>query len=73
MALQTWPRHRHRRLILDVLSESKEGIASSLESHYHRDVELPHGLPRGRRGERITLVGRPRPCSPACPVGRLPA
>jgi hypothetical protein len=57
-ALQTRPRHRHRRLILDVLSEAKEGIASTLERHYHTDVELPHGLPRARRGERITVAGR---------------
>lgn len=57
-ALATRPRHRHRRLILNVLAEAKHGIASTLERHYRRDVELPHGLPRARRGERITVSGR---------------
>lgn len=57
-ALATWSRHRHRRLILDVLSEAESGVASTLERHYRRDVELPHGLPRGSRDEMVTVRGR---------------
>jgi hypothetical protein len=57
-ALQARPRQRHRGLLLDVLVEAKDGIASALESHYHGDVELPHGLPRARR-EHAAARGSP--------------
>jgi hypothetical protein len=43
------PRHRHRRLLLDVLADVRDGVASPLERRYLRDVERPHGLPRGAR------------------------
>jgi hypothetical protein len=57
-ALTTWCRHSRRRLILEVLSEAQDGIASILERRYHRDVELPHGLPRASRGEKVVVAAR---------------
>lgn len=42
-------RHRHRRLVSDILRDVGEGSESPLELAYLRDVERPHGLPRGRR------------------------
>lgn len=42
-------RHRHRRLIRDILSDVDDGSESPLELNYLREVERPHGLPRGRR------------------------
>lgn len=48
-ALAARARHRHRRLIHDLLTDVEDGVASPLELRYRRDVELPHGLPRGRR------------------------
>lgn len=57
-ALATWSRHRHRRLILHVLSDAQDGVASTLERRYRRDVELPHGLPRASRGAKVTIRGR---------------
>ena len=41
--------HRHRRLISEILAEVGDGVESPLEYRYVRDVERPHGLPRGRR------------------------
>ena len=41
--------HRHRRLIGEVLAEVRDGVESPLEYRYVRDVERPHGLPRGAR------------------------
>ncbi len=38
-----------RALIRDVLAEAKIGVASPLELHYRRRVEIPHALPVGRR------------------------
>jgi hypothetical protein len=57
-ALATWPRHTHRRLVLDLLTDAQDGVASPLERHYRRRVELPHTLPRARRGEKVTVGGR---------------
>lgn len=42
-------RHRHRRLVRDILSDVGDGSESPLELAYVRDVERAHGLPRGRR------------------------
>jgi hypothetical protein len=42
-------RLRWRRLVNDVLGEVRLGVLSALERRYFRDVERPHGLPRGRR------------------------
>lgn len=57
-ALDTWPRHRRRGLILDVLSEAREGVASPLERRYRRDVERGHGLPASIRGQHLVMSGR---------------
>jgi hypothetical protein len=51
-------RLKHRRLVMDSISEVRDGVASPLESRYCRDVERSHGLPRGARGERVTVGGR---------------
>ena len=42
-------RHRHRRLLAELLTESEQGARSVLERRYRRTVELPHGLPRAER------------------------
>lgn len=47
--LELRARHRRRRLIRDILGEVAEGAESPLELDYVREVERPHGLPRGRR------------------------
>ena len=48
-ALKVWPRHRWRSLLLEVLTDVDDGIASALELRYARDIERAHGLPSGRR------------------------
>lgn len=48
-ALRARSRHRHRKLLLDLLAEVAAGCESALEVHYARDVERAHGLPRGER------------------------
>jgi hypothetical protein len=53
--LGTWPRHRCRRLLSDILGEAGDGTASALELRYFRDVERAHGLPRGRRNAPDSL------------------
>lgn len=45
-------RTRHRRLVLGLLADTAEGAESPLEVRYLRDVERPHGLPRGTRNRR---------------------
>ncbi|SDD68727.1 type IV toxin-antitoxin system AbiEi family antitoxin domain-containing protein [Auraticoccus monumenti] len=62
--VQRRPRLRHRRLLLDLLSEAAEGVHSPLERVYLHEVERAHGLPRGRRqlrgaGGRHRDVGYP--------------
>jgi hypothetical protein len=47
--LKDRPRHRWRRLLMDVLVEATGGVASALELRYTRDVERAHGLPPGCR------------------------
>jgi hypothetical protein len=42
-------RHRHRALLRDLLSDVGAGAESPIELRYLRDVERPHGLPRGNR------------------------
>ncbi|QIM21448.1 hypothetical protein G7075_10450 [Phycicoccus sp. HDW14] len=42
-------RHRHGRLLRQVLGEVGDGAHSAAELRYVRDVETAHGLPRGRR------------------------
>jgi len=54
------PRHRWRRLLMDVLAEAVTGVASPLELRYARDVERAHGLPTGRRNQPEGERGRRR-------------
>jgi Transcriptional regulator, AbiEi antitoxin len=42
-------RLRWRRELTELLSADMRGLLSVLEYRYHRDVERPHGLPRGDR------------------------
>ena len=51
-AIDARSRHRWRRLILEVLGETRDGAASTLELRYRRDVELRHRLPTGIRNRR---------------------
>lgn len=44
-------RLRWRRELTELLSADMRGLLSVLEYRYHRDVERPHGLPRGDRQE----------------------
>jgi hypothetical protein len=48
-ALARRSRHRWRMLLTEVLVEVDDGVASTLERRYARDVEKVHGLPRGQR------------------------
>lgn len=57
-ALRGRTRHPHRTLLAELLLDVAEGAQSPLELRYLRDVERPHGLPRGRRQ-------RPSPTRPA--------
>lgn len=52
--LATRSRHRWRSLLGEVLADVEEGVASPLERRYLRDVERPHGLPRGKRNSTET-------------------
>jgi hypothetical protein len=42
-------RSRHRKVILDLLSDVTQGAQSPIEVRYVREVERAHGLPRGTR------------------------
>jgi hypothetical protein len=53
-------RLRWRQLLGELLAEVREGVLSALERRYYRDVERPHGLPRGRRNKAEGLRGRRR-------------
>lgn len=59
--LRARPRHPHRALIRDVLSDVEEGVRSPLERRYRRDVERAHGLPPARRQAR-THAGHRADC-----------
>ena len=50
-AAQRRSRMRWRALVKDVLADVVDGVQSTLERRYVRDVERPHGLPRGRRNK----------------------
>ncbi|MFI7588752.1 hypothetical protein ACIB24_16910 [Spongisporangium articulatum] len=60
--LASRPRHRWRRLLEEVMCDVEVGVASTLELRYARDVERPHGLPRGERNrtERSGATSRYR-------------
>jgi len=51
-------RMRWRASLAELLSPDAEGMHSILEVRYHRDVELPHGLPSGTRQARFQHSGR---------------
>jgi hypothetical protein len=51
-------RLRHRSLVISILEECREGVASALESRSRHGVEMAHGLPRATRGERLVVAGR---------------
>ncbi|GAA1851039.1 hypothetical protein ACFFOM_04500 [Microlunatus capsulatus] len=51
-ALDERSRHSRRRLLTELLDDVGEGADSPLELRYLRDVERPHGLPRGVRQHR---------------------
>jgi len=42
-------RHRHRALLGDLLADVEAGADSPIELRYLREVERPHGLPKGKR------------------------
>ncbi len=49
VALAERPRHPHRGFMRQLLGDVAEGAESSLELSYLRNVERPHGLPKGTR------------------------
>jgi hypothetical protein len=51
-------RVRWRSWLLDALDDSADGVNSSLERRYVRDVERAHGLPRAQRQARRAVGGR---------------
>ena len=46
------PRVRHRALLLALLADVAQGAETPLELAYLRQVERPHGLPKGHRQQR---------------------
>lgn len=57
-ALVTRKRVRWRAWLNDALEDAADGIHSSLERRYVRDVERAHGLPRSRHQTRRQLGGK---------------
>jgi hypothetical protein len=53
-------RLRWRRLVGELVAEVQAGVLSALERRYYRDVERPHGLPRGSRNRTEGRRGRRR-------------
>jgi len=47
-------------LLLDLLADAQEGVASPLERSYVRGVERAHGLPPGLRNHADGAPGRRR-------------
>jgi hypothetical protein len=56
------PRQRWRGLLGEVLVDVEDGVASTLERRFARQVERAHGLPRGGRNsaDRDPVTGRRR-------------
>ena len=52
------PRMHQRALIGQVLEAARDGVASSLEHRWRRDVERAHGLPVGSRNDRELVSGQ---------------
>jgi hypothetical protein len=48
-----------RGLLEDVLKDVSSGALSALERRYQAQTERAHGLPAGRRQERVILEGKP--------------
>jgi len=59
-ALLARPRHRFRKLLMDVLDEVDSGVQSALERRYLRDVERPHRLPSATRNRPERATGSSR-------------
>ena len=57
-ALSERSRYRWRGWLADALEDSGEGIDSTLERRYVRDVEQAHGLPAAKRQASRTIGGR---------------
>jgi hypothetical protein len=57
-ALDSRTRTRWRAWLSDALDDSGDGVNSSLELRYVRDVERAHGLPEAQRQARRTLGDR---------------
>ena len=57
-ALSQRARVRFRAEIAEVLSDEWAGVNSPLEYRYVKWVELPHGLPQGKRQAAATRAGR---------------
>ncbi len=55
-ALDERARYPRRLLVRQILGDVADGVHSTLERSYRRDVEIAHGLPRGRR--QAQLAGR---------------
>lgn len=53
-------RLRWRRELAEALGDVEDGVHSTLEYRYLRDVERPHGLPSGRRQAQVIHGGRRR-------------
>jgi hypothetical protein len=56
--LERWPRVARRRLLLEMLEDVEDGVASPLERRWRRDVERAHGLPTAARNARSQHAGR---------------
>lgn len=58
VALARRGRYRWRAWLTDALDDSRDGVNSSLELRYVRDVERAHGLPIAERQAPRTIGGR---------------
>jgi hypothetical protein len=56
-AAQLRARCRWRSLLLQVLADVADGVASALELAYRNNVARPHGLPTGAAGARTSVRG----------------
>ena len=57
-ALERRSRVRWRQWLIDALADAENGVYSSLERRYVRDVERAHGLPRSEHQARRLLDGK---------------
>lgn len=47
-------------MLVELVEDVEDGVASGLERHWRRDVELAHGLPHGLRNHAELIHGRRR-------------